>query len=198
MLPLYFARNFHRSENLRAASIILVVLAVVLSGACGLGKSKEELAAEALQRGLEAHFDGRLDEAAATYHEVLDLEPQNKYAFYNLGVIEDTAGRRVTAENFYRLALASDPNFVPALFNLAIIRNAAGAVIESIDIYRRATEVDPSYAEAHLNLGFALRSVGSELEAQAALTRAVELKPALASRVPPAPEPAPAGAAAVP
>lgn len=170
--------------------LLLILLAIVVTaiGACG-GKSKEEVANEAVAKGLQAHFEGRLDEASSSYHQALDENPRDKYALFNLGVIEQSSGRGVSAENFYRLALATDPDFPPALFNLAILRNDAGAVQEAIQLYRRAITVEPGNASAHLNLGFALATVGQQGEADASLQRAVQLNPALASRVPPPAQP---------
>ena len=164
--------------------LALLVLPVA-SVACNFGKSKADLAAEAVQRGLQAHGEGRLDAAAAAYHEALDLDPQNKYAFYNLGLIDQTSGRPRSAENYYRLALSADPEFTPALFNLAILRTAAGDTREAIDLYRRVTALKPDEAGPHLNLGFLLRSIGQEAEGDAEIQRALQLDPALASRLRP-------------
>jgi tetratricopeptide (TPR) repeat protein len=139
--------------------------------ACGSGKSKSEQAADTLQRGLEAQRQGRLDEAAAAYHNVLDLEPRNKFAFFNLGLIDQTSGRPRAAENNYRLALSIDPDFTPALFNLAI------------ELYRQVIALNPEDAGPHLNLGLLLRSIGQETEADAEIQRAVQLDPGLGARL---------------
>lgn len=179
--------------KLRHAGLALMAVALVVGTGCNLGRSKADQAPDAIQRGLQAQGAGRLDEAANAYQEALDLDPRNKVALYDLGVVYELTGRPVAAENQYRLALSVDPDFVLPLFNLAILRTAAGSTQESIELYRRAIAVQPDYAEAHLNLGFALLSVGEEQEGARELQRAVQLKPALASRIPPPPAPAPAG-----
>jgi len=171
------------------------VIVLVLAGACAKGKSDADQAQEALAAGLKAHAAGRLDEAAADYRKVLVYNPRNKFAYYNLGVIEQTQGDAGSAESNYRIALTIDPDFVPALFNLAILRTAEGGGRESIDLYQHVIQVDASYAAAHLNLGFLLVDNGQPKKGKAELAIAVGLDPSLASRIPedllasPAPQP---------
>ena len=173
----------------------VLLLVALLVGACSKGKSDAEQASAALAAGLKAHTAGRLDEAAADYRKVLVYDPRNKFAYYNLGVIEQAQGDGRSAESNYRIALTIDPDFVPALFNLAILRTAQGEGRESIDLYRHVIEIDPSYAAAHLNLGFLLVDIGQPKKGKAELAIAVGLDPSLASRIPadlvvsPAPEP---------
>lgn len=177
----------------RVWSGALIVL--ILAGACAKGNSDAEQASAALAAGLKAHAAGRLDEAAADYRKVLLYDPRNKFAYYNLGVIEQARGDGGSAESNYRITLTIDPDFVPALFNLAILRTAQGGGRESIDLYRHVIEIDPSYAAAHLNLGFLLVDNGQVKKGKAELAIAVGLDPSLASRIPedllvgPAPQP---------
>ena len=172
------------------ASAAGVLLALVLLGSVASCSGEEpaepERASLALTAALQAHQAGRLDEAVELYEEVLTLEPRNKFAWYNLGLIDQTRGDAAEAEELilYLGALDVDPNFVAALFNLAVLRTAAGDEDEAIELYRRIIEVEPGYAPAHLNLGFALIDIGDAGEGQAELQRATELDPSLASRLP--------------
>ncbi len=165
----------------RPARLLLVVL---LIGACSKGKSDSEQASVALAAGLKAHAASRLDEAAADYRKVLVYDPRNKFAYYNLGVIEQTQGDGGSAESDYRIALTIDPDLVPALFNLAILRTSSGSDREAIDLYEHVIQIDEGYAAAHLNLGFLLIDDGHEKEGKAELAIAVGLDPTLASRIP--------------
>src|SRR5438093_2214052 len=71
----------------------VLTLSLLLSSACAgqppsvqPGKSPgADVASDALDRGLQAHAQGRLDDAAKAYRETLVQDPQNKYAYYNLG-----------------------------------------------------------------------------------------------------------------
>ena len=168
------------SNGVRPALKILLGLSLVLQ-ACQ-GQSDQEAAAEALQRGLEAHRADDLDTAEEEYQEVLEIQPRNKHALYNLGLINQTRGDGQGAEAFYRRALNVDPDFVPVLFNLAILRTEAGAREEAVDLYRRVTDLAPDNAGAYLNLGLLLRDMGRTREAARELETAVELDPSLESR----------------
>jgi tetratricopeptide (TPR) repeat protein len=91
-----------------------------------------------LDSALEAHAEGRLEEAVRLYLRVLVLDPENKFAYYNLGLIDQTLGRTDAAASNYTDALTIDPDFGPALFDLAIIRAEQGSTDEAIDLYRRS------------------------------------------------------------
>jgi tetratricopeptide (TPR) repeat protein len=139
-----------------------------------------------LSSGLAAQIGGRTSEAADDYRKVLQLDPNNFWADYNLGVLDQTGGRPATAEREYRSALAINPDFVPALYNLAIIRSGSSPR-EAEDLYRHALALQPTNSSVHLNLGFLLIQEGLKSEGQAELTKAVQLDPSLISRLPPAP-----------
>jgi Tfp pilus assembly protein PilF len=82
--------------------LLAVAPVAVIAGeacACGSEESPAEKASEELNRGLQAHAAGDLDEAPAAYREVLTHDPQNKHAFYNLGLIDQTSGCPGPAEN---------------------------------------------------------------------------------------------------
>jgi tetratricopeptide (TPR) repeat protein len=176
-------------NGLRITTAILVLTLMVGAVACSKKASETELANQALAAGLAAHKAGRLAEAAADYREVLVHDPNNKFAYYNLGVIDQTNGAFASADSNYNLALSIDPNYVPALFNLAIVKTAEGDLSSAIQLYQGAIQAQPDYAEAHLNLGFALIDDGQKKDGKAELAKAVKLDPSLASRIPPAPSP---------
>ena len=144
---------------------------------------------DALSRGLQAHAAGKVDEATTAYFETLAKDPNNKFAFYNLGVIAQGQNRVAAAEAYYRLALEQDAKLTSALFNLAILRNIAGANQEAADLYRRVTAAEPNNAAAHFNLGLVLRLLGQTAEAQTELATAQRLD---AKLVAPSPSASPA------
>ena len=175
--------------------LVVAILAAGLAlsaGACSTANengaaSQPELAAAALQRGLDAHAAGDLPAAAAAYREVLIHDPNNQFAYYNLGVIDQANGSLESADSNYGLALSIDPSYVPALYNLAIVKTAIGETKAAIDLYRSAILEEPDYAAAHLNLGFALIDDGQRKEGKAELATAVELDSSLAERIPEGP-----------
>jgi tetratricopeptide (TPR) repeat protein len=183
--------NTH-SEKSHLAKHILVtaVLAVALmltSVACSAnGQSggqndpaaNAKAASAALDAGLKAHAAGDTKTATDDYNTVLRYDPTNKFALYNLALI-DVANRNYgLAEGKYRLALKTDPAYEPALFNLAILRTTANPK-EAISLYQRAVKADPKDAAALLNLGLLLRANGQKAQGDKDVLRAIMMNPKL-------------------
>ena len=170
-----------RNAGLRALGLACVLLLAV---SCGGGdKSEQELAREALDHGLAEQHAGDLEAAGEAYRGVLRHDPENAFAFYNLGVLEQAGNRLAEAEENYRAALNTNPTFARALYNLATVRYRLGAKLEAVDLYHQVIELEPQNASAHLNLAFSLRDLGEE-EAAEEFGTAVQLDPRLVSRVP--------------
>ena len=170
----------------RALILASLLVPVILGGGCsdGAHPKRPSAARSTLSAALQAHADGRLDEASRLYRRVLILDPQNKFAYYNLGLIAQTHGLDQDAADDYGQALRIDPTFAPALFNLAIVRTAQGDTRAATDLYRQAIAANPGDARAHLNLGFLLLEAGDRRAGTHEFRAAVELDPSLASRIP--------------
>ena len=163
------------------ALLLVVLIAGLLAAGCGDDSSADPAATSVnglISKGLAAQGKGDNEGATAAYQAVLVKDPQNKYALYNLGTIDQLAGREAEAEPRYRAALAADPNFEPALFNLAIITTKT-APQEAAVLYGRVIALDPERAGAHYNLGVVLRSLGKTKEADQSFAKATALDPTL-------------------
>ncbi len=189
----------------RMRSLVAVTSIAILFSACGEDATPQEQAQQLVAEGLEAHRDGDAEAARGKYNEALAKDPNNKFAHYNLGLIQQNAGDEAGAEAYYRKAIELDNNFVEALFNLATVRAGNEDYREAIELYEHIVELKPDYAEAHLNLGFAYQSYGQPEKAGPAFERAVQLDASLRSRIgqpgeegqtaspPPAGQPSPVG-----
>jgi tetratricopeptide (TPR) repeat protein len=170
----------------RAASrypALAMCVAIVVLTACGSGdgtaKPDPKKASNALAAGLDAQGKGNLDEAVNQYNEALKYDKKNKYALYDLALIDAARSNYGEAENKYRVVLAIDPAFEPALFNLAILVKAKGDNTEAISLYKRAIAAAPKDASAHLNLGLLLRANGQTGQGNAEVKKAITLNPKL-------------------
>lgn len=163
--------------------LAIALLAVVALTGCGKDKPKAVQAEDALNQGLAAHVAGDTDTALEHYNHVLKLDDDNKFAIYNIGLINQTKGNAAEAQTRYREVLKLDPNYTPALFNLAIVLFEDGKNDEAIALYRRVIAIEPNNAKAHLNLGFALKAVGNQAEGAKEFATAVRLDPTLRSRI---------------
>jgi len=168
-----------------------LAIAIAIGVACqptAAPKTTAELAAESLERGVQADTAGRVDEAITAYFQVLS---KNKFAFYNLGQVYRRANELVIAEGYYRQALKVDPNFVAALFGYGFTRLAAADWAEAERANKAVTTAEPQNAPAWFNLGLALQNQSKQTEATQAFQRARQIDPNLTP--PPAPTPRPSG-----
>lgn len=185
-----YRHNTPRGTRGAFRSLALVAVLTLCATACSDGGTTEDAtssaspspdakkASAALNRGLDAHAAGDLTAAATDYNEALKYDPGNKFAFYNLALIDEASGNYGLAEAKYRSALKTDPAYEPALFNLAILRTSRDPK-EAIDLYRRAVAADRKDASAWLNLGLLLRASGDQREGDKSVRRAISLNPEL-------------------
>ena len=138
--------------------------------------------AKILKRGLQEQLAGNIADAEKDFKDVISRDPNNKYAFYDLGLIYQNQKKASDAEAQYRLALAIDPKFEVALYNLGILRANANDVSGAIDLYRRAITANAKDANAHFNLGLLLRGQGKTPEGNAEVQTAVNLDASLKAK----------------
>lgn len=118
-------------------------------------------------------------QARSTFQTVLDLDPENDYAWYNLGYVAQLQGDEATAVQRYTTALTHNKDFSPAIYNLAILTESSD-LEAAVELYRREIAVKPDDAAAHMRLGFALRHLGQDAEAEQLLQQGIELDPSMA------------------
>ena len=180
--------NLFRSTIGRASRgvIALAVLGVLTLGACGSDSKKSapqpKDATTLLDKAMAEHLAGKLPQAEQDYTQLIRSDPQNKYAYYNLGLIFQTEHRAADAENQYRLVLTIDTKYEPALYNLALLRTAANDPESATDLYRRAIAVSPKDANARFNLGLLLLKNGKTLEGDRQIQQAVALDATLRNK----------------
>jgi tetratricopeptide (TPR) repeat protein len=136
-----------------------------------------------LQAGiLQAKYQDR-DGAARTYRRVLELDPDNKLAWYNLGVIAQQDGKTADARLAYEKALKVDPSFESALFNEALLLRSSEPD-RAAGLLKRAISANPKAATAYLHLGQILAKQHRDDEARDAFRRALAADPSLHSHLP--------------
>ncbi|MEU6651714.1 tetratricopeptide repeat protein [Streptomyces sp. NPDC046900] len=121
--------------------------------------------------------------ASHTYKRVVELDPGNKLAWYNLGVIAQRDGRTTDARAAYDKALKADPGYTPALYNKAMLLKSSEPDA-AMELLRRFLAADPKGAAAHLQLGHILAEKHRDSEAEDEFRRAVAANPSLRSQVP--------------
>ncbi|KJK55050.1 hypothetical protein UK12_31100 [Saccharothrix sp. ST-888] len=136
-----------------------------------------------LQAGIKQGQIHDLPGAARTFKRVLELDSDNKLAWYNLGVIAQHDNRTADALAAYDKALKTDPGFESALYNKAILVGPSDTD-QAIAILQRIVAADPKAATAYLNLGHALAKKDHDEEARGAFDHAIQADPSLQQLVP--------------
>ena len=130
-----------------------------------------------LNRALELHRAGRLDDAAAIYRQLLTDNPGHADAAHLLGLVFSRKNDVDSAIRLIRDALEQDPDNPIYHANLGNVLKDAGRLTDAIAAYRRALELHPGYAEIHNNLGFVLQASGMIEEGIGHYRKAITLRP---------------------
>jgi hypothetical protein len=101
------------------AALVPIVIGLTISRPLNQTRSIHGLAL--LNAGLAAQRAGNVVSAEEDYAMVLTLYPSNKFAWFDMGLMEQEAGRINEAILLYQAALREDPNFSPPKDNLEYI-----------------------------------------------------------------------------
>ncbi len=141
-----------------------------------------------LAEGISAQAHGNLTAARNDYAAIIALDPQNRsgynlYAYYNLGVIDQTQGHLQAAETEYQSALQINPKYLNAVYNLAVAETTTSPQ-SAIAEYRLLLKLKPGDINSTYNLGLLLYDSGKVAQGRVLLKRAIALDPALRNKLP--------------
>jgi predicted O-linked N-acetylglucosamine transferase (SPINDLY family) len=130
-----------------------------------------------LERAVQHHRAGRLQEAELLYRKILSRTPSNPDALHYLGVLAHQHGRYEEAVNYLEKSLAKAPDNGDALNNLGITLRCLTRHREALSCFKRAVALNPDSPEVHNNLANAFRKLGETDRAITSYLRAVSLNP---------------------
>jgi Flp pilus assembly protein TadD len=180
-------RLFSAGGGRTIAGAIAITLIIGTMAACGSDNSggsagSTGTAATLLSKALSDYFSGNIEVAKGEFQQVVNLDPKNKYGWYNLGVIAQYSGDKKQAADDYNKALELDPQFESVLYNLGVLRYNASDWQGAVNYLRRATAINAKDANAWWDLGLALAHLhhnATDKEATDALNKALKLNPNL-------------------
>ena len=130
-----------------------------------------------LTEAVRLHQAGQLDEAAALYRKVLNVQPNSADALHLLGMIALQQGQAQTALELIGKAIALNDRHAPYHSNLALARQTLGDMEGAVAGYRRALALNPHDPDAYNNMGNALAALNRTENAVAAFRQALALQP---------------------
>ncbi|HEY9616241.1 MAG TPA: tetratricopeptide repeat protein, partial [Microcoleaceae cyanobacterium] len=130
-----------------------------------------------LQTAHEHYQAGRLRDAAAVYHQVVERHPQQSEVWFWLGLIASQLGNLEESVTYYQQVIQLKPELAEAHSNLGTVLLDLGRRSDAIAHQQQAVSLLPNDANLHYNLAIAL-SKDDQLEAAIAhYQQAVTLNP---------------------
>ena len=131
----------------------------------------------ALQQAIQLQMQGKLDQAALQYLEILKSSPSHFDAKHLLGIIRAQQGRHLEALDLIGAALKINPNDAPALSNFGIVLQRSGHSERALASFDRALAIQPGHVDALFNRGLALIALGRPEGALASFDKALAIQP---------------------
>ncbi len=118
------------------------------------------------ERALDHEDAGRLTEARDAYRRVLEIDPDQVEAEFNLGNVLYAESDLMGAVQQYLRAIDKDPDYVEAWNNLGIAYGDQDRWSEALTAFQRALAVEPAYTDAHYNLAESYEQLGRLADAR--------------------------------
>src|SRR6185436_18320325 len=110
-----------------------------------------------LDRAIQHHSRGQLDEAEAIYRQILSSDPNHAHALHLLGIVAHQRGDQPAALSLVDRAITANPNIADFYNTRGEIFRALGRIDDAIDQYRQAEQRSGgACVEAYQNWGSAL------------------------------------------
>lgn len=143
-------------------------------------QSPTNSAAALLNTGISQATAKQYPQAETTFRDVLVLSPNNKFAWYNLGLIAQVQNHGSEAVADYSKAVSIDPKYTPAMYNKAILLEHTD-VNSALALYQQITAINPKAATAYLRESFVYDHLGDKSRAKQARAHALALDPSLST-----------------
>jgi tetratricopeptide (TPR) repeat protein len=148
-------------------------------------------AGDALNEALQLKDEGRYDEAEIKLKEILEFEPSNAPAHFelaNINAMQQDYYRQNRNEEMADLKLKQaaqslkqvvmiDPAYIPGHFNLGVVYKKQGKYSEARDEFRKVRELAPDDINALMQIGMTYEDQGFHDEARVVYQEAQDLQP---------------------
>lgn len=170
-----------RSRSLRrrlARPVVAVGVALAAVATPALAADPPKRAAEDYFRdGVRQLGESRLDEAVVSFQQCVELKPDLKECWFNLGVAYGRKRAFAQEARAYAEAVKLDPAYGRAHFNLAMVYEDLGQTDKALEHYDKCLAAEPKAADAMLNRAMLLLKAGRVDAAIAGFEAAVKEKP---------------------
>ncbi|PYU81995.1 MAG: hypothetical protein DMG51_14120, partial [Acidobacteria bacterium] len=120
---------------------------------------------------------GYLEQAAASFKQVIAAKPEDPEAYYNLGTLYLRKNDLRDARQYLDQTVKLRPDYPEAWNNLGMVAAQESQADEAIRNFKHSLSLRPNYAIALTNLGNVYRRQGDFDQAEKLLSRAMEITP---------------------
>jgi Flp pilus assembly protein TadD/peroxiredoxin len=120
---------------------------------------------------------GYLEQAAASFKQVIAAKPQDPEAYYNLGTLYLRKNSLHEARQYLEQTVKLRSNYPEAWNNLGMVAAQEGQADEAVRNFKQSLLLRPTYAIALANLGNVYRRQGNFDKAEKLLRHALEITP---------------------
>ena len=97
---------------------------------------------------LNDEFVTEHEKAISCFEKMIEIEPRNYRAFYNLGITHFNLGNLEKALESYNEALKIKPDYKFCYYNIGYLYENEGELEKALDFYDRTLKIDPGFIYA--------------------------------------------------
>jgi len=141
------AKDFTNQERFEEA---LEILEKVFADNPNSEKVKKSLLNTLFMYGgyLNDEYTLRYEKAKDMFKRIIEIDPANYRAHYNLGIANFNIDEIEKAKECYEEALRIKPDYKHCLYNIGLIYEREGNLKEALRYYEKALEIDPKFPYA--------------------------------------------------
>jgi predicted O-linked N-acetylglucosamine transferase (SPINDLY family) len=132
--------------------------------------------AQAYDRGLTLHKQGRFNEAEQLYAQVLAARPDHVDALHMMGVVKHAKGQLPEALRFIAAAMGMRKPTPIMFYNQGLVQSAMARPDEALASFEQAIKLKSKFADAHKDRGVVLVRLDRHEDAVAAFNKAIAIK----------------------
>lgn len=97
---------------------------------------------------LNDEFVAGYDEAILIFNRIIELEPNNYRAYYNLGITFQNLNQIEKALKAYKTAIEINPDYYFCYYNIGLIYEEKQEFIKAVEYHKKALKVEPNFRYA--------------------------------------------------
>ena len=130
-----------------------------------------------IKEGEDLFQKGDMNQAEIVFKSILQDYPGDYVSFNNLGVINNTKGNTVLAEEYFRKSISLNGDYLEPIINLACLYQSSKLWSETAALLELSLEIDANNSDIYNQLGIVYLEMNEPAKACSALEGSLKLNP---------------------